>query len=114
MVCPEAAMLMWPSDVLNTPVGMPVGWSLPAWGGTEVLHHHVRLGGEALDDVHAARRLEIEGERALVAVEIEGVEAAADEVALGVLTSRDLDHLGPHVGELADAGGAGARPREVN
>ena len=26
-------MLMWPSRVLNTPVGMPVGWSLPAWGG---------------------------------------------------------------------------------
>ena len=24
---------MWPSEVLNTPVGMPVGWSLPACGG---------------------------------------------------------------------------------
>ena len=22
---PEAAMFMWPSDVLNTPVGIPVG-----------------------------------------------------------------------------------------
>ena len=30
---PEAAMLKWPSDVLNTPVGMLVGWSLPACGG---------------------------------------------------------------------------------
>ncbi len=30
---PDAAMLMWPSAVLNTPVGMPVGWSLPACGG---------------------------------------------------------------------------------
>ena len=29
-----AAMLMWPSLVGNTPVGMPVGWSLPAWPAT--------------------------------------------------------------------------------
>ncbi len=27
-------MLMWPSLVSNTPVGMPVGWLLPAWGAT--------------------------------------------------------------------------------
>src|SRR4051794_38089229 len=31
---PDAAILMWPSRVGNTPVGMLVGWSLPAWPGT--------------------------------------------------------------------------------
>ena len=31
-----AAMLIWPSDVGNTPVGMPVGWSLPACGATSL------------------------------------------------------------------------------
>ncbi len=33
MCWPEAAMLRCPSAVLNTPVGIAVGWSLPAWGG---------------------------------------------------------------------------------
>jgi hypothetical protein len=33
MTWPEAAMLMWPSAVVKIPVGMPVGWSFPAWGG---------------------------------------------------------------------------------
>ncbi len=31
---PVAAMLMWPSAVSKTPVGMLVGWSLPACLGT--------------------------------------------------------------------------------
>src|SRR5215470_1784634 len=31
---PEAAMLMWPSLVGNTPVGTEVGWSLPACRAT--------------------------------------------------------------------------------
>jgi len=34
---PEAAMLMWPSAVLNTPVGIAVGWLLPACSGTSWL-----------------------------------------------------------------------------
>src|SRR6185503_6860718 len=34
MCWPEAAMLMCPSAVGNTPVGIDVGWSLPAWPGT--------------------------------------------------------------------------------
>jgi hypothetical protein len=34
MFCPEAAILMWPSLVWNTPVGMAVGWSFPAWAGS--------------------------------------------------------------------------------
>ena len=34
MALPAAAILIWPSRVLNTPVGMLVGWSLPACGGT--------------------------------------------------------------------------------
>src|SRR5438105_4475925 len=37
---PTAAMLMWPSGVLNTPVGMLVGWLLPAWHGTSPRFSH--------------------------------------------------------------------------
>ena len=50
---PAVAMLMWPSRVLKTPVGMLVGWLLPACAGTspvdqparslEVEHEDLRL-----------------------------------------------------------------------
>ena len=39
--------------------------------GPEVLHEHVGAGGQPLDDVGALRGLEVDGERALVAVEVE-------------------------------------------
>ena len=88
--------------------------------GPEVLHH----------DVGAARRapgrasrslvvLEVEGDRALVAVDAEVVRR--DAVAhrrlpgAGVVTGRrlDLDHLGAEVGQQHRGVGAGQDPREV-
>ena len=81
--------------------------------GAEVLHEHVGAGGEPPDDVGALRSLEVDGERALVAVEVEerGGEAVA-AVAVGarvVARARllDLDDVGALVGQ--DHGGPGAR-----
>jgi hypothetical protein len=82
--------------------------------GAEILDHHVGLGDEALEDVDAARRLQVERERALVAVEILAIEAPAGEIALHVLARGDLDDPRPHVRELADGGGAGAGAGEVD
>jgi hypothetical protein len=82
--------------------------------GTEVLDDDVGLGAEPLDDVDPGRRLEVERQGALVAVQVLGVEAAPDEIAFGVLAGRNLDDVGAHVGELAHAGRARARASEID
>ena len=73
--------------------------------GAEVLHQHVGPRGEALDEIDALRRLQVDGDRALVAVEVQerGREAVAP-IAVGarvVALARllDLDDVGALVGE---------------
>ncbi len=63
-------------------------------------------------------RLEVEGQRALVAVEVleVGAAAGAEDRArvLGVHRHFDPDHVGAPVGELPDARRPGARDRQVD
>ena len=80
--------------------------------GPEVLDDHVGAGGELLEDLDAARVLEVERHRPLVAVQVLEVELVAREVFL--LLGLDLDDVGAHLGELADAGGTGSRAGEVD
>ena len=62
--------------------------------GAEVLHEHVGAGGEPLHDVGALRGLEVDGERALVAVDVEeqGGEAVA---AVAVASARGRPRAAP-------------------
>src|SRR5690606_13583366 len=60
---------------------------------------------------------EVEGDRPLVAVHVLVVRApmVTADARFGRIVGRiDADHLGPPVGELADAGGSGSRHRQVD
>ena len=86
--------------------------------GPIVLHQHVALRGELLQDRDAVGRLEVERHAALVAMHI--LEVAAFARPAGALAfveagrHLDLDHLRAPVGELAHAGRTGAHAREVD
>jgi hypothetical protein len=82
--------------------------------GAEILDDDVSPGHQALEDLDAARGLEIERHRALVAVEVQRVETAPREITAAILSGPDLYDVGAHVGQLAHAGGAGPRTGEVD
>ena len=82
--------------------------------GREVLHEHVGLGGEILDELLAGRRLQVDGQRFLVGVEDQEIErsrrrARARMHAAGIAALRvlDLHHLGAEPRQRLRAG----RPR---
>src|SRR5437773_3458659 len=80
----------------------------------EVLDDDVGARRQLLDDLDAARMLEVERHRALVPVQVEEVEAERGRVALELLARFDLDYVRPSVRELADGGRARAGAREVD
>src|SRR5437899_12324981 len=57
--------------------------------------------------------LEVERHRALVAVQVQEVEAERRRVAFHLLARLDLDDVGAHVRELAHRGRAGAGAGEI-
>src|SRR3989454_178043 len=77
-----------------------------------VLDEDVSPRGQALEDLDATRVLEVERDRALVAVQVLKIESVAGEVVLALVLH--LDHLRAHLGELPDARRSGARAREVD
>src|SRR6185295_14836512 len=79
----------------------------------EVLDHHVGLAHQALEDLDRPRVLEVERDRALVAMQVEEVEAEGRRVPFDFFARLDLDDVGAHVGELTHRRGTGAGPREV-
>src|SRR5436190_1773822 len=88
--------------------------------GREILHLHVAVLDQPLEDVFAFRVLGVDGDRALVAVEHGEVEAVgAFDVAQ--LAARDvahagplhLDHVGAHIGEQLRASRAGLYVGEI-
>ncbi len=85
--------------------------------GPEVLDHDVRALDHPQQDLAPGLRLEVEGQAALVAVQVLEVGAgarAAQRMAVRPWVGHlDLDHVGAPVGQLAHAGGAGAHPGEV-
>ncbi len=81
--------------------------------GREVLHQHVGLGGEVLDQLQTARVLQVDGDGFLVGVEIQEIrvivaglaaQRAAGIAAFGVF---DLHHFGAQPGEGFGAGWPG-------
>ncbi len=83
-----------------------------------VLDHHVGLGRKAPEHFKTLRRFQVEGQRALVAVQV--LEVAAPAVGrehgfVGIDARRRLypDHVSAEVGEHAHAGGAGPHAGEV-
>ena len=86
--------------------------------GAEVLDHYVGALDQAQQDVPPFRRLEVQGQAPLVAVQVLEVRSgarAAEPVAVRALIGQlDLDHVGAPVGELAHAGRAGAHARQVD
>jgi hypothetical protein len=82
-----------------------------------VLHQHVGGLHQPLEYRARGRELEIQGHRALVAVQVLHVGAVARAAhALVRIDPRrrfDLDHVGAEVGELAHAARARAYPRPV-
>ena len=89
--------------------------------GTEILHQNVRFLDQLLENLFALRRLGVERQRALVAVEhgeIQGV-LALDVTKLGArdvagARALDLDHVGAEPGEQLRAGRSGLHVREIN
>jgi hypothetical protein len=79
--------------------------------GAIVLDHDVRSGGQALDDGHPSRILQVDRDAALVAVQVRGIE----EDPLAPFPTRPLhpDHIGPEVGQDLGAGGPGANRGQV-
>ena len=91
--------------------------------GPVVLDEHVGPGEQAVQHRLAMRRLEVEGERVLVAVdghETGGLIAdpvLGHRVVAGGLAARrplDLDHLGAQVGQHQPAGGRGENVRQLD
>ena len=81
-----------------------------------VLNHHVGLLHHPLEGRDTCRRLEIDRDAALVAVEIGKIRPVARPAHVGrldVLGRLDLDHVRAPVGELAHACRPGAHAREV-
>ena len=88
--------------------------------GPEVLDEHVGVVGEAQHQLEAGRVLEVDDDRALVAVgqlppqplavALVAPRHVAQAVAAGAL---DLDHVGAEVGEVAGAVGPGDDRRQV-
>ena len=95
--------------------------------GLEVFHQHVALAGQFADEFLALGRGHVHGDRALVAVaggEVTGVvggragsvgKKGRAPVARVVTLAGflDLDHIGPHVGQVLGAPGTGEHAREV-
>ena len=83
----------------------------------EVLDHHVGLGGQPAQHGNAARRLQVERDAALVAVqvlEVRSVPRATQSVALfQVAWQLDLDDVGTPVGQLPRGGRSRADPRQI-
>ena len=92
--------------------------------GAEALHQHVGLAHEPQQHLAPLLALEVEADRALVAVEREEQRGAG--ALLGALVARrrpahvvaeprvlDLEHVGAEVGEQARAEAARQQPREV-
>ncbi len=85
--------------------------------GPEVLEQHVGLLRELLQHRDALGLLQVQRDRALVAVRVLVVGAflaAQRVVAAHVLGHLHLDHVGAPVGELARGGGARAHLRHVD
>ena len=84
--------------------------------GPEVLDDHVGLLDQSQQQRVSRVGLQVDRDRALVAVQVLHVGAvarAADQVRAQPLRGFDLDHVGAEVGELLHAGGAGADLRQV-
>ena len=75
--------------------------------GPEVLDHHVGLLDQAQEDREAFRRLQVERDAALVAVQVLEVRPSRGPPGLAAppLRRLDLDDVGAPVGELAHAVG---------
>jgi hypothetical protein len=84
--------------------------------GAIVLDHHVGLLDQLHEDGLAVRFLEIERDRALVAVQVLKVRPVARPAHIHVAGTRrhlDLDAVGAPVGEIAHGGRSGAHPRQI-
>jgi hypothetical protein len=79
-----------------------------------VLDHDVGRRDHLLQDRDALGLLQIERERALVAVQVLEVEPVPRKRLIRIVTRLHLDDRRAHVRELADGRGPGARPREVD
>ena len=79
--------------------------------GAEILHHHVGAGDQPTGDLTAFLALQVDADRALVAVgaEIEAADPLAEDVGAGpapfmrAIDRLDLDHVGAHVGQILRA-----------
>ena len=83
--------------------------------GAHVFQDHVGLGGEAHERGVALGRLQVERDRAFVAVEVLEIEAVATAGDVLAFTGGwfDADDVGAPVGEVAHRGGSGAGKGEV-
>ena len=87
--------------------------------GAVILDQDVGALDQAAEDGEAVGMLQVDRDAALVAVEVLEIGIVArGEIGLGAgvgiaLAHLDLDDAGAPIGELARAGGAGARPRQV-
>ena len=87
--------------------------------GGEILDEHVGLGGEVLDQIEAARVLQVDGEGFLVGVELQEVMRVLArrrvELAAGIAGFRvlDLHHFGAQPGQGLGAGRPRLELREV-
>ena len=83
--------------------------------GPVVLDHDVGGLRELHEDLHAFSVLEVERDRALVAMQVLEVRAFSRSAHRGLQPRRrlDLDHVRAEVGELAHAGRPGAHAREI-
>ena len=80
--------------------------------GAEVLDHDVGAADQAIDDLAAVGVVDVDVDRALVAVEV-AVQARDSAQRVGDALVLHLDHVGAHVGENACRLGSGDDPREV-
>ena len=84
--------------------------------GAVVLDHHVGLLDQLHEDGEAVRLLEVERDRALVAMQVLEVGPMARPAHVHVTGAGrhlDLDAVGAPVGEVAHRGRAGTHPRQV-
>src|SRR5580704_5749706 len=84
--------------------------------GAVILDHHVGLLDQLHEDGLAVRLLQVERDRALVAVQVLEVRPMARPAHIHIAGARrhlDLDAVGAPVGEIAHGGRAGAHPRQI-
>ena len=82
-------------------------------GGPKILHHHVGVRCQAIEQLAAGGRLQVKEHRAFIAVQVFAIEVREAGIHTAQAGPRYLNDLGPEIGQNADGGRARASLAQI-